>query len=437
MLFALALALAPQASAAEMVWNGHYTARGTAVDSLSLSSENENAEGLSALFEHRAVLAPTLAVTPNIAFHSQLRILSNETWGASANAWSDTSGDAIPTVFADGVAESQGVSLATAWADVYTSVGRLRFGRMPLEWGAGVLLNPGNQPDSEYGDVSDRVQFTTQVGGVFVMGAWDMVEEGYIGLNDDFQIANAAIAYQSEVLALGLLNRYRFQPSQDFGAYTGDVWGKAALGSLSAELELAIEIGGGDLSTGENDISIFAWGGALNLAGEMCGYLVGFELGIASGDTDPNDGELTTFSFDRDYNRSILMFESPMPVLAANVMNSANGGREYDAVRLGDGISNAQYIRPWVGYSPMEGLDLEAAWFAARADQLPESETERSYGSEYSLTARWRPYDNFELDATGALFTPGGYFSAYEHSELGGGFDALTYGGRLMATVEF
>jgi hypothetical protein len=434
----LAIALTPNISAAEIVWDGHYRADVNAFHTLSLAADNENAEGFSALVDHQLQLRPTFAISQNVAFHTQVDILNQTTWGASADAYSDSQGNAIPSVFSDGVDTSDtNMKLTRAWADVYTDYGRLRFGRMPLEWGAGILLNPGTSPDSEFGDTSDRIQFTSLVGSIYVVGALDIVDEGFYGVTDDFQIANVALAYQTETIGIGLLNRYRFQPSSNFSSYTGDLWAKANLGTISAELELALHMGGGDLSTGENDISIFAWGGIINLSTVISQYVVGLEIGVATGDDNLNDSEFKTFAFDRDYNRAFLMFEEPMPVMAAAVMNEANGGRDYDAVRTGEGISNAQYLRPYVGFTPMDGVVVEASAFMARADMLPDTELERSYGSEYDLSVSWTPYDKFTLTGTGAVLTPGGYYSGYEHEELGGGFGDTTYGGRLMATVDF
>jgi len=434
----LAIALTPTVSAAEVVWDGHYRADANAFQTLSLSADNENSEGLSAIVDHQLQLRPTFAISQNVAFHTQVDILSGTAWGAAADAYSNSQGDSIPTVFADGVDTSAtNMRLTRAWADVYTDYGRLRLGRMPLEWGAGILLNPGTSPDSEYGDTSDRIQFTSLVGSVYLVAALDIVDEGFYGVSDDFQIANAAIAYQTETIGIGLLNRYRFQPSSNFSSYTGDLWAKANLGTISAEMELALHMGGGDLSTGENDISVFAWGGVLNLSTVVSQYVVGLEVGVATGDENPSDSELTTFTFDRDYNRAFLMFEEPMPVLAASVVNEANGGRDYDAVRMGEGISNAQYLRPYIGFAPFDGIAIEASAFMARADMLPDTELERSYGSEYDLTVSWTPYDKFTLTGTGAVLTPGGYFSSFEHDDLGGGFGDTTYGGRLMATVDF
>ena len=259
MLTLLAIALTPTVSAAEVVWDGHYRADANAFQTLSLSADNENSEGLSAIVDHQLQLRPSFAISQNVAFHTQVDILSGTAWGAAADAYSNSHGDSIPTVFADGVDTSAtNMRLTRAWADVYTDYGRLRLGRMPLEWGAGILLNPGTSPDSEYGDTSDRIQFTSLVGSVYLVAALDIVDEGFYGVSDDFQIANAALAYQTETIGIGLLNRYRFQPSSNFSSYTGDLWAKANLGTISAEMELALHMGGGDLSTGENDISVFA-----------------------------------------------------------------------------------------------------------------------------------------------------------------------------------
>ena len=98
----------------------------------------------------------------------------------------------------DGGSYTGNLQLTRAWADVYTPVGRLRFGRMPLHWGAGVLYNAGNTPLSEYGDSADRIQFTTRQGPVYVMAGYDIIyggfRESYDGSHDDMQALDLAVA---------------------------------------------------------------------------------------------------------------------------------------------------------------------------------------------------------------------------------------------------
>ena len=435
MLTLLALMTTPTADAADLFWSGHYTARLLAIDSLSLGSDNDLSEGLSSMLDHRVQLRPTWAISPNIGLHGHFDVNYLQPWGGTPDTYTDAvSGDSIPLASADGVTDPT-FGARAFWADIYAPLGRVRFGRMPVEWGAGLLLNAGDDFNDKFGDTSDRVEFTTQLGPVFLEAAYDLISEGEIGEADDFHVANLAVAWRTENLGVGYLNRYRFQPSQEFATYTGDLWGKADFGTLFAELEFAFEIGGGDLDTGANDIDIASFGGMLDLGAQLGFGRVGMELGIASGDSNLSDSTYNTFSFDRDHDVAMLMFEQIMPVLQ---LAASNPTRSMEAARTGNSVSNAQYLRPWFTYTLRKDLSLTAHLLAARADKVDEGNTtDRGYGIEYGIRANYQPYEKLILTPEAAVFTPGSYFTEYTHPELGGGFGGPVYGGRILATVSF
>jgi hypothetical protein len=162
-------------------------------------------------------------------------------------------------------------------------------------------------------------------------------------------------------------------------------------------------------------------------------------MGVATGDEDIYDTEFHTFSFDPDFNVALMMFEEPMPVLAHENPNMENnGGREYGAVRLGEGVSNAFYIKPSIHYALLEELDIELGYIAAKAAKLPVSESEvRGYGSEVDLTLSYTPFEHVNFTSTTGVFFPGKRFSTYEHEEFGGGFSSAAIGSRLVGTVQF
>jgi len=442
------LAAAP-AQAVEVGWSGHYRARGLLYDSLSLSRTNDLAEGTSNLIDHRFRLIPSFFVTPNVAMFAQLDFLPLATWGDQPATWYDpVSETAIPLAYADGVtnyvdAEDAGsyarnLMVTRAYADIYTGIGRFRFGRVPFHWGSGILFNSGLDVLSEYGDTSDRLQLTTRLGSVYLMTGWEVMFEGDLGVPDDMQAADLAIAYRTETLGIGLLNRFRYQPSLAFKAYTGDFWSVLELGPARVEAEVAAVFGGGDFDTGLNDIGIAAVGAMLRAEITLDRLYGGLEGGVATGDEDPDDAKIRTFTFDRDHNVALMMFEEPMPTLEAAVINETNAGREYGATRTGDGISNALYLRPHVGFKFLPQLRADVALFTARAAKLPESQAgQTGYGNEVDLNIRYDPYEHFWLQGTFGVFLPGTYYSNYTHDELGGDFGAATYGGRLMGTVEF
>ncbi len=451
----LSAATTPDAHAAEVLWQGSYRARGLAFETLSLNREHDQNQGLSGYWDHRFLLNPTIAVNSRVAVNFQLDMLPWTPWAQDVATYDDAvTGDTIPVAYADGVTAHsdaqdggsylQNFMAVRAWADVYTDYGRLKFGRMALDWGSGLLLNAGMDPDSEFGDTSDRIQFTTRIGPVYVMAAYDLALEGYVNQSDDMHIANAAVMYKTETLAAGFLNRYRFQPSQSLHVYTGDIWGKAELGPVLFETEWAATFGTGSLGDGVDDVSIVAFGGMVSAEGsfqlpEFSGeVLAGAQVGWASGDEDPTDQQLRAFQFDRDYNVALLMFEEPMPILAATVPNSANAGEDTSATRLGEGMSNVQYLAPWVGYRVLDPLVVKLTYIGARAHhEDPDLPDSRGYGHEFDLSLHWTPYESFRIDATLGVYKPGPYVADYVHETLGGGFDDWTVGGRVMGTVHF
>ncbi|MFH1464289.1 MAG: hypothetical protein ABIO70_07870 [Pseudomonadota bacterium] len=446
-LVALILAI-PGARAAELEWAGHYRARGLLYDSLSLSDTNPQAEGTSNLLDHRLRLEPRFHITERVGIFAQLDALSLVPWGEQPEAWQDpVTGDTtylaydqtlVAPTSTDGGAAPASVAITRAWGEVYTDIGQVRFGRVPLHWGAGIWENAGLGADDEYGDTADRVQFTSRIGLIYLMAAYDVNYEGYLNVPDDMQSANLAVSYQTESLGLGFHNQYRWQPSQDLSLYTGDLWLKAELGPAEIEAEAVGVFGSGNLGGGINDVRIASVGAMLRGEATFDKLVVGAELGLATGDGDPTDSTIKTFTFDRDHNVSLLMFEEPLPTLEATTANENNGGRDYDAVRTGEGIRNALYLRPQVGYRFLPTLRADLAVFGAQAAKLPEAQSDdKGYGWEIDATVTYAPYEHFQLRGMAGVMFPGRYYSSYEDTELGGGFDKPAIGGLLQGTVSF
>lgn len=66
------------------------------------------------------------------------------------------------------------------WGEYVTPVGVLRFGRMPNQWGLGILNNEGNGYDSDWQSTVDRIMFVTGIKkyDLYFAGAWDFINEG-------------------------------------------------------------------------------------------------------------------------------------------------------------------------------------------------------------------------------------------------------------------
>lgn len=451
------LAASPTAHAGELVWDGHYRARGELFDSLSLSDTNSAAEGSQWSMDHRLRLQPGWLLSDKVSLHAQFDVLGWTRWGDEPVTTIDpTTGEAIPTVYADSVqpptTADGGASLANiratrAWGEVKFQYGMLQFGRMPFHWGTGMVFNAGNRMIDEYGDTSDRIQWTSKVGDVFLMGGFENRSEGLPAVADDYRSVLASVVYKTEKAAVGTLHTYRWQSNDDdgtaiepqkFTTYVGDVWGEASIGPAEVALEFAAILGGGDLDTGANDLRLSQFGGNLNVGFNPDRLRLGLQGGFATGDADDTDTQLKTFTYDPDFNVSLLLFEEPMPTLEATVPSDANDGRTTAASRTGSAISNALWVRPRVGFQIREDLSVDLAWLLAQqAKQLDTATTGKGYGSEMNLHLLYEPFPHFRLQGTGAVMLPGKYYSEYEDDTLGGGFNKAAVGGRIIAGVEF
>ncbi len=450
----LLLALAPTAaSATEVVWDGHFRSRARYFDSLSLSDTNAYAEGSAFGWDSRLRLEPAWHLSEHVSIHTQLDLLPYVSWGDSALTTDPITGDDTATAWSqvvqpptteEGGATLQNIQVTRAWGELDTGIGRIRFGRVPVQWGSGLVWNAGNDPLSEYGDTSDRLQITSKVGPVYLIGAYEVPFEGYVNQSDDFSGLVGGVLYETESAGIGTYNTFRWMnnTAEDtkFSAFIGDIWAYSTLGAGEIELEFATVIGSGDLDTGENDISVSSFGGALSAKVPVSRYRFGADIGFAGGDQDLTDDKLHTFTFDPDWNRSLFLFEEPLPTLEAGTANATNEGRNYDAMLTSDGFSNAIFARPWAGIMATEKLELDLSLLAARTarrDKDSEDDTELGYGLEFNLDAHYQPFEFFSLDGTAGMLLPGKVFSTFEDEDLGGGFDATAFGVRLMGTAKF
>jgi uncharacterized protein (TIGR04551 family) len=145
-------------------------------------------------------LNPELHISDNLRVMSQIDLLDNLVLGSTpegyANEPSDTGGYAVinrtgytplgafdttqnpPTAGQNSYRDS--IRVKRVWAEYMTPVGQLRFGRMPSQWGLGILANAGDGPDDDYQSTSDRIMFVSGIKSldIYFAGAWDFVNEG-------------------------------------------------------------------------------------------------------------------------------------------------------------------------------------------------------------------------------------------------------------------
>ncbi|HEU4582261.1 MAG TPA: TIGR04551 family protein [Polyangiaceae bacterium] len=145
-------------------------------------------------------LNPELHISDNLRVMTQIDILDNVVLGSNPEGYalspSSTGGYAVlprsgylPNGYLDttqapprsGVNSLQDtISVKRAWAEFTTPLGEARFGRMPNNWGLGMLYNAGDGYDDDAQSTVDRIMFATGIKliDLVIAGMWDFPNEG-------------------------------------------------------------------------------------------------------------------------------------------------------------------------------------------------------------------------------------------------------------------
>lgn len=337
--------------------------------SLWPASPVKNAEKTNAGVNMRFRVEPTINVSEEVRIRAQFDILDNVVMGStpdysySLNSTNNYRNDRTQfglfstsqTPPRSGInSVNDAITLKRVWAEVSTPVGVLRFGRMPAQWGLGILYNDGSGIDGDFGDNLDRVTFTVEpVHGWFIIPMFEINSEGALSGRSQnggqpFDLSNtddvhaymiAVVRKDTEaerrqklegnrvVLNYGLHFGYRHQPNESVAAlspftadgqlpsaagtawaprrasiFVTDLWFKAEHKKWRFEAEVASQLGtignravtalGGTDPNQNQSLYVYQIGGVIQ--GEyrfLNGDLqVGGELGVASGDRAPGFG---------------------------------------------------------------------------------------------------------------------------------------------------
>lgn len=306
------------------------------------------------------------------------------------------------------------VDLRQAFVAVTLPFGQLRMGRMATSWGTGMVGNSGageaDFGDRRFGDIAHRIAFGTrplsQTSGapelVRELTVFATVDAIWRDENADWSRGDRAYAgalgarTETRDGAAGVLGTYRtqrdrgdpFRPDhQDTYVHAGAVDGYGRLvvariddaRTVQIEAEAAMIRGTTSrpyLDENRAGATIRSFGAVARAQYDdtSARLRVRAEVGYASGDDDPHDDVVRTFTFDPDYKVGLVLFEQVLPRLQL---------RSND--RLGDpgllatppsatrflvsqgSVTNAMYVNPVVRFRPWAPLDLRLGYLGARS----------------------------------------------------------------------
>jgi len=451
-----AFAYSPVSHAADVDFQGYYRARDQIFSTLSVDSSLPGALGTSAWIEHRFWLRPRILINDKIGVFADIKGLDNVVWGQQPAPWFDpASGGSQPLVYTDDLTAPTSATDPTVplfdltlwhvWGEVHLGNQSFKIGRMPLQWGAGVWQNDGLGFNGEYGDTADRIQWEGLVNDqIYTSLAFDVNSRGLVNQTDATWSMNGMAAWRTEQVKAGVNLQYRRSVSSDVGQnpfdlFTADLALDGTLGPLTFRLEALAHTGSGDFDTGLNDITVAAGGGVVDLGLTTPNFDARFRYALATGDKNPTDSHLKTFTFDRDYNFGLILFEQPMPTLAASASSTVtdpNGIYDYSLTQTGIGVSNAMIFAPEISRTVFDKVKFKAMGVFAMPAAHPTTPTyvhRRYYGSEIDVSAAYVGLEHLDLVLTGAAFIPGGYITNVDNLGLNG----TVFGGQLNVRFGF
>ena len=142
---------------------------------------------------------PELHISDNLRIMSQIDMLDNIVLGSTPEGYNNRPGASGYQVVGRGGYSPLGAFASTQWApsagqnaqtdsivvkrvwgEYLTPIGLLRFGRMPNQWGLGILANSGDGYDSDYQSTVDRLMLVTGIKqyDIYFAAGWDFTNEG-------------------------------------------------------------------------------------------------------------------------------------------------------------------------------------------------------------------------------------------------------------------
>lgn len=423
----------------------------------------------SAFSEHRLRVSPVWTISPRLRLKGQADLVTGILAGDTTE---QLSAAADPRNARGGLNSARGRELFAEYRFLGTPEkpgGALRAGLQTNTFGLGLVANDGKNDEQDFGlkrfgDEQFRVLLGSRPVAIATKGErgvpWQLILAGDLVRRDSlasFEDGDralqgiVALEYLTKPLEVGIYTAIRRQTAPldpgDLDAETLNVqiadlffrW-EGTYGAYTVSLA-----GEGALATGEttltrsealpNGTDILQGGGVLR-AGARRGPLgLELEAGYASGDPNPKDGTTTNFTFNRDYNVSLLMFEQVLGDLSARdatrALNPETTGVPPDGAELlptDGGVSGASYAKLTARYQPNQALKLIGAVVYGRASSdvvasfasfengglfanyLGGDPSRRSLGWEGDLALRYRIVPNripLEVSLQSGAFLPG------------------------------
>ena len=453
------LAFSGVAIAGDFQWSGLYRIEGYSIKNSSLDSgAKEKSYGL-----HHLILRPRIEAADGITIRSRFDIFN---FSDGVNTYPSNQlgaifgsgvGDGTPTNSADSNVVSQAqrpdtLQVSELYLTLTQEFGALVAGRVPVQFGLGMVHNAGNGDFDHWMDNRDLIGYKIVMGNLFLMPMYAKVTEGTasgatpVDLEKNDDVTDIMVQFQYENpesgMEMGLFYQGRSANSGNDAPVKGTdfiVGGTGAtLGRMSTRnislyglkdvkdfrfgVEASWQEGNLGIVTSQGkDVEFSGYGLATELEyrPENSNLAFGLKAGFATGDDPETEDKYEGFIFDRNYDVAFLLFNHTLGqknffrTEMIGTQDPGTGSTTHNTPDI-EALSNVYYFAPSLTYKWSDRWSLQATLVTGwlQSDPLVGADVDKSLGYELDLGFNYRPNDRVTWINQIGLFTPGSAFKA-------------------------
>ena len=496
------------AAAGDVSWDGEYRVEADKI----WDSQMDHSYGKDkAYILHHFILQPKFVAADGLNIYGRFDILNDSRLG-SGNVAGQAFGSGIHNsgttdpgaglgnstdggnVFSD-TQQGDPLLVTEVYATWVNEFGVLVVGRAPLQFGLGMTYSAGTGLFDHYISTRDMIGYKIVLGNFFVMPMIGKTSEGALDSEDDVNDYMLHLQYDNpeSLLSAGVFVQLRTAgiagndipmntssttavppataptnpgPNGDEGVgglgakKTGGFKSRSINVFISQKYQTGMSLGvEGGFVSGETGISNAA-GSQANISSYGVAAELGYnptksrwsvlgKLGMASGDDPSKTDTYSGFTFNRNYDIGLLMFNYPLgqrdflrtygirdTSVSAGGLKGANSGSQLDD----EAVSNAIYVSPNVQYKIRDNMSVGGTyvWGMLRADPFTAANNggtghqSKNLGSEVDFNYQWKPYERLTWITEVGFMLPGAAWQGIENLS-----NNFVYGIQTKAAINF
>lgn len=435
--------------AGDIEWSGVYRVEGNSINNSEMRSDHKrNLDyGLSHL-----VLRPKITVSDGFTIYGQFDIFNNaaypnsqlgQVWGSGVR----TTGTSSSEADSNGLSRTQkaeAIEVSQLYLTYNQEFAQLIVGRAPIQFGLGMTYSAGRGLFDHWYDTRDLVGYKIVMGNIYFLPMFGKSSEGNLNQNDDVDNYMIQVQYENPESDIEMGVFYQIRKSGDQGSDAPT--GATAIGGTGSDnktgintksvnvyalrdnerFRLGLEASFMSGETGVRTVSSdkVTWNGfGIAAEGEYrpegSHWKWGLKTGLATGDDPSSDAKYEGFTFNRNYDVAMLLFNHPLGqadflrtgAMTGSTVRDADGNIQVADV---ESISNVLYLAPTGKYAFNDRWSLDNTLITGWLETSPikGKSFSKELGYEWDASVIYSPRKGVQWINQVGLLLPGGTWKA-------------------------